>query len=164
MYTKDFEIRWSDIDANRHLANTAYVNFMSHTRMAFLMENGFGQEDLARENIGPVVFYEHIYYFKEVFAGKPIKVTLQLKGLSEDGMYFEFLHNFYDEKGQNFASCEMMGAWIDLKERKLTKLPDVLLKNIDSLGHTKDFKVLTKEDTRKYGQRPQNMDPAELGF
>lgn len=164
MYIKDFEIRWSDIDANRHLANTAYVNFMSHTRMAFLMENGFGQEDLARENIGPVVFYEHIYYFKEVFAGKPIKVSLQLKGLAEDGMYFEFLHNFYDENGRNFASCEMMGAWIDLKERKLTKLPDALLKNLDSLEHTSDFKMLTKEDTRKYGQRPQNMDPEELGF
>ncbi|MBE7641324.1 MULTISPECIES: acyl-CoA thioesterase [Salegentibacter] len=164
MYTKEFEIRWSDIDANRHLANTAYVNFMSHTRMAFLMENGFGQEDLARENIGPVVFYEHIYYFKEVFAGKPIKVTLQLKGLAEDGMYFEFLHNFYDENGQNFASCEMMGAWIDLKERKLTKLPKALRDNLDSLGHTDDFKVLTKEDTRKFGKRPQHVEPEKIGL
>ena len=164
MYTKEFEIRWSDIDANRHLANTAYVNFMSHTRMAFLMENGFGQKDLARENIGPAVFYEHIYYFKEVFAGKPIKVSLQLKGLAEDGMYFEFLHNFYDEKGRNFASCEMMGAWIDLKERKLTKLPKALFKNLDSLEHTKDFKVLSKEDTRKYGQRPHHIEPEKLGF
>ena len=41
MYLKEFEIRWSDIDANRHLANSAYLNFMSHTRMAFLMELGF---------------------------------------------------------------------------------------------------------------------------
>ena len=94
MYTKQFEIRWSDIDANRHLANSAYINFMSHTRMAFLMENGFGQQEMAKHNIGPVVFYEHMYYFKEVFAGKPVRVSLQLKGLAEDGMYFEFVHNF----------------------------------------------------------------------
>ena len=158
MYTKEFEIRWSDIDANRHLANTAYVNFMSHTRMAFLMENGFGQEDLARENIGPVVFYEHIYYFKEVFAGKPIKVTLQLKGLAEDGMYFEFLHNFYDENGQNFASCEMMGAWIDLKSRKLTGLPDEFLNSFESMEKAEDFKILTKEDTRKHVQVPKDIE------
>lgn len=155
MYQKKFEIRWSDIDANRHLANTAYVNFMSHTRMAFLMENGFGQQEMARHNLGPVVFYEHIYYFKEVFAGKPVTVTLQLKGISEDGMYFEFEHDFYDHKGRNFASCEMMGAWIDLSERKLTKLPDELYENINKLTRTDDFRILTKEDTRKFGKRPK---------
>ena len=157
MYTKEFEIRRSDIDANRHLANSAYINFMSHTRMAFLMENGFGQQEMAKHNIGPVVFYEHMYYFKEVFAGKPVKVTLQLKGLSEDGMYFDFIHNFYDHKGRNFASCEMMGAWIDLKERKLIGLPEVLFENLSSLSKTDDFKVLTKEDTRKFGKKPKDL-------
>ena len=40
MYKKHFEIRWSDVDANGHLANSAYTNFMSHTRMAFFAENG----------------------------------------------------------------------------------------------------------------------------
>lgn len=162
MYTKEFEIRWSDIDANRHLANTAYVNFMSHTRMAFLMENGFGHKELVQYNLGPVVFYEHIYYFREVFAGKPVKVTLELKGLSEGGMYFEFLHNFYDHKGRNVASCEMMGAWIDLKERKLTSLPKVLFNNLNSLSHTDDFRILTREDTRKFGKWPRDLEAGEI--
>ncbi|WP_029038132.1 acyl-CoA thioesterase [Salinimicrobium xinjiangense] len=162
MYRKNFEIRWSDIDANRHLANTAYINFMSHTRMGFLMENGFGQKEMAEHNLGPVVFYEHIYYFKEVFAGKPVTVTLRLKGLSEDGMYFEFIHDFYDYKGRNFASCEMMGAWIDLKERKLRGLPKDLFDKLDHLDHTEDFKVLTREDTRRYGKKPKDIDPAML--
>ncbi len=158
MYTKDFDIRWSDLDANRHLANTAYINFMSHTRMGFLMENSFGQKELAQFNIGLVVFYEHIYYFKEVFAGRPVKVSLQLKGLSEDGMYFEFIHNFYDHKGRNFATCEMMGGWIDLKQRKLTELPEELYKNLNGLSHTPDFKVLTKEDTRRFKKQPKDID------
>ena len=157
MYKKDFEIRWSDIDANRHLANSAYINFMSHTRMAFLMENGFGQQEMAKHNIGPVVFYEHMYYFKEVFAGKPVSVTLQLKGISEDGMYFEFQHDFYDYKGRNFASFEMMGAWIDLKERKLISLPEELYANLSSLERTEDFKILTKEDTRRFGKKPKDL-------
>ncbi len=162
MYTKEFEIRWSDIDANRHLANTAYINFMSHTRMSFLMEHGFGQRELAAYDLGPVVFYEHIYYFKEVFLGEQIKVSLQLKGLSKNGMYFEFIHHFYDQKGRNFASCEMMGAWINLKERKLTGLPEKLYKNLSGLEHTEDFQVLTKEDTRKFGKRPRDINPALL--
>ncbi len=158
MYIKQFEVRWSDIDANRHLANSAYINFMSHTRMAFLMEIGFSQKELLKNNIGPVVFYEHMYYFKEVFPGKPVTVSLQLKGLSEDGMYFEFLHNFYDTDGKNFASCEMMGSWIDLKTRKLTGISEQLLNNFTTLSKTEDFRVLTKEDTRKYGKKPKDLE------
>ena len=41
MYKKQFEIRWSDIDANGHLANSAYTNFMSHARMSFLQNKDF---------------------------------------------------------------------------------------------------------------------------
>lgn len=157
MYTKEFEIRWSDVDANRHLRNSAYVDYMSHTRMSFMMENGLDQKHLVDYNLGPVAFYEHVYYFREVFPGKPVKVSLQLKGISEDGMYFQFLHNFYDEKGKNFARCEMMGGWIDMDARKLTGLPQELLDRFLAFEKSEDFKILSKEDTRKFGQRPQDL-------
>lgn len=157
MYFKEFDIRWSDLDANRHLANSAYINFMSHTRMGFLIENGFTQQQLAKHNIGPVVFYEHMYYFKEAFSGKPVRVSLEIAGLSEDGMFFEFVHNFYDSNGKNFASCEMMGAWIDLKTRQLIGLPDVFNTAIANAPKAENFKILTKEDTRRFGKKPRNL-------
>ena len=157
MYIKEFEVRWNDIDANRHLANSAYINYMSHTRLSFMLENGFGQAELAQKNICSVVFFEHMFYFKEAFLGESIRVSLQLKGISEGGMYFQFLHNFYNEQGINIARCEMMGGWINLSERKLRELPEDLLKNLNSLSKTDDFKILTKEDTRKFGQVPQHM-------
>ena len=158
MYTKEFEIRWSDVDANRHLRNSAYIDYMSHTRMSFMMENGLDQKHLVSYNLGPVAFYEHMYYFREVFPGKPVKVSLQLKGISEDGTYFQFLHNFYDEKGKNFARCEMMGAWIDMNTRKLTGLPKELLDRFNAFEKSEDFEVISKEDTRKFGQRPQDLE------
>jgi len=158
MYFKEFDIRWSDLDANRHLANSAYINFMSHTRMGFLIENGFTQRELAENNIGPVVFYEHMYYFKEAFLGKPVKVSLEVAGLSEDGMFFEFVHNFYDANGKNFASCEMMGAWIDLKTRQLIGLPAQFNDAMRNVPHAQNFKALTKEDTRRFGKKPQNLE------
>ncbi|RZS99125.1 acyl-CoA thioesterase [Aquimarina brevivitae] len=157
MYIKDFEIRWNDIDANRHLANKAYVEFAAHTRMSFLTENGFDQKMLGTHNIGPIVFYEHIYYFKEVFAGRPVQVSLELSGLSKDGMFFEFQHHFYDHKGNNFAHSEMMGAWMDLKTRKLIGLPEEFYGLLDRVPKPEDFKVLTKEDTRKFAKRPKNL-------
>ena len=158
MFFKEFEIRWSDIDANRHLANSAYINFMSHTRMAYLGLLGFNHKSMAANNIGPVVFYEHVYYFKEAFPGRPVKVSLEFVGMSEDGMFFEFRHNFYDHKGKNFARCEMMGAWIDLKERKLTGLPKEFMEAFEAMEKSEDFKILTKADTRKHVQVPKDME------
>ena len=157
MYLKEFEIRWNDIDANRHMANSAYISFAAHTRMSFLVENGFDHKVLANHNIGPVVFYEHMYYFKEVFPGKPVSVSLELTGLSEDGMFFEFRHNFYDFKGRNVAHCEMLGAWIDLGERRLIGLPEPLARLFDAIARPEDFKILTKEDTRKYAKKPIDL-------
>lgn len=158
MYLKEFEVRWSDMDANVHLANSSYINFMSHTRMSFLVANGFSYAEMKKHSIGPVAFFEHINYFREVFVGSKIRVSLQLKGLSKDGMYFEFLHNFYDENGKNFASCTMMGGWIDMKLRKLTGLPEELLSKMSVVDKTNDFKYLTKEDTRKASVSPKDLD------
>lgn len=157
MYRKEFEIRWSDVDANKHLANSAYTNFMSHTRMAFLVAHGFTMEEMEKFNVGPVVFYEHMYYFKEVFMGQPLTVSLEVSGLSKDGMFFKFVHNFYNHNGEHLAHCEMLGGWIDLSTRKLTELKGELLKIVQGFPKAHDFKVLTGEDTRKYGKRPKNI-------
>ena len=157
MYLKEFEVRWNDLDVNRHLANSSYINFMSHTRLSYMMENGFGQQNMVKNDIGPVVFYEHMFYFKEIFPGEPIRVSLQLKGISKNGMYFEFQHNFYNHEGKNMARCNMMGGWIDLQTRKLRDLPEKLFSILDDLETTADFKILTKEDTRKFNQFPKNL-------
>ena len=158
MYFKEFQIRWNDLDANRHLANSAYVNYMSHTRMSRLTELGFDHQMMAKHQLGPVVFYEHIYYFKEVLPGPPIKVSFEVKGLSEDGMFFEFHHNFYDHKGRNVAHCEMLGGWISLQTRKLTALSPELLSRFDQAHKSADFKILTKEDTRKFAKKPIDLE------
>ncbi|MDO1502327.1 thioesterase family protein [Winogradskyella maritima] len=157
MYKKQFEIRWSDVDANAHLANSAYTNFMSHARMSFFSDQGFSLGVIKKNGLGPVVFYEHMYYFKESFLGQPITVTIEVSGLSEDGMFFMFEHNFYNHKGEHLAFCEMQGGWIDLTTRKLTGLPDDLLQLANRFPKSESFKVLTKEDTRKHGVKPKPL-------
>jgi acyl-CoA thioester hydrolase len=158
MYQQNFDVRWSDLDANRHMANSAYQNFMSHTRMAYLIEHGFGQREMQEYQTGPVIFTENIYYFKEIHQGKPIMVSCELTGLSEDGSLFSFRHDFYDHKGQNLARGIMMGAWMNLKERKITPLHDDLLKRIENFPKSNDFKTLHKKDSRAHGQFPENIE------
>lgn len=158
MFFKEIEIRWSDLDANRHLANSSYIDFGSHTRIEFLSGIGFDQNYMATHQIGPVVFYEHMYYFKEVFIGT-IKVSLILKGLSESGKFFEFHHDFYDNKGRNFARLELMGGWMNLRTRKLMDLPQDIMGNFDKIPKHKDFSILTNADTRKFTKIPLDINP-----
>ncbi len=157
MFIKEFEVRWSDVDANRHLANSAYINFMSHTRMAFLWELGFDQGLMQNRKMGPVVFYEHMYYFKEVFPGKPVRVSLEIAGLSPDGKFFSFHHDFYNSEGKNVAHCEMMGGWISLQSRKLTALDEDLLEVFNKVDKPGNFRYLTKADTRLFAKTPKDL-------
>lgn len=154
MYQKQFELRWSDIDSNLHLRNSAYVDYMSHTRMSYFSDKGFDQKKLFHMNLGPVALYEHMYYFREVYPGDLVSVDIKLKGVSEDGVFFSFEHDFYNSKGKNLARCEMLGAWIDLTSRKLTKPPHELWDFLEDIPKATDYKILTKEDTRKHGQLP----------
>ena len=77
--------------------------------------------------------------------------------MSEDGMFFEFHHNYYDYKGRNVAHCEIMGAWIDLGSRKLIGLPEEAAHLFEKVDRAEDFRVLTKEDTRKHAKMPVDL-------
>jgi len=156
MYQTEFDVRWSDLDANRHMANSAYQNFMSHTRMAFLIDNGFTQREMATYETGPVIFNENIYYFREIHQGKPITVTCEVTGMSDDGSLFSFRHDFYDHKGRNLARGLMTGAWMNLRERKITALHADLMELIKEFPKSEDFKVITATYTRSHGQLPNN--------
>ena len=156
MYTKQFDIRWRDLDANKHLGNSSYIDFMSHTRMSFFSENDIGMDVMKGMGLGPIVFYEHIYYFKEVLLGDPITVSLEVAGMSEDGRFIKFEHNFYDKIGKNLAFSEMLFSWIDLETRKLGKLPSDLKQKIMSFQKGDNFKTLHKEDIRKDGIAPRD--------
>ena len=157
MFLKEFEIRWNDLDANKHLANVSYLAYAGETRMAFLQSMGISYQTLIELGIGPIVFYEHLYYFKEALPGQNIRVSVSLAGMSKGGTFFEFEHNYYDEKGTNLARCEMMGAWMNLKSRKLAELPPTLLSQFQEVNKSVNYKELTTKDTRKWNKIPKDL-------
>lgn len=157
MFLKDFEIRWNDLDANRHLANTSFAAFASNTRMALLSDIGFGHAFLEKHQLGPVLFHEKMYYFKEFGPEETVRVSLELAGLSPDGRFFEFVHNYFNAEGVNKARSLVMGAWMDLRTRKLTPLEKEPLAFYDAVPKAQNFRVLTSEDTRKEMQRPLDL-------
>ena len=157
MYKKEFEIRWSDLDANLHLGNSKYIDFMSHTRMSFLTENNLGLDVLFKNNFGPITLHEHIHYFKEIKPRETITVSLEISGHSDDGRFLMFEHNFYNSEGKNLAYAEILFSWIDIKKRKIAVIPEEMLAVIEGFPRSCSFQVLTKEDTRRYGRMPKDL-------
>ena len=157
MYSKQFEIRWSDLDANLHLGNSKYMDFMSHTRMSFLINNNLDLEEMVQSNLGPVTLHEHIYYFKEVRPNETITVSLEVLGFTPDGRFLKFEHNFYDKEGVNLAYAEILFSWIDMKKRKIGTISSAILNKIESLPRAKNFKFLDKEDLKSNARTPKNI-------
>lgn len=157
MYLKEFEVRWNDLDANRHLGNSTYIEYMSHTRMSFFIENDMSVDLLAKNDLGPIALYEHIHYFKEILLGEPIKVSLEVAGYTDDIRFVKFHHNFYDARGQHLAHAEILFAFIKLSTRKLGALPETFIKKVRSFPKSEDFRILTKEDTLRYGRKPKDL-------
>ena len=149
------EVRWSDLDANRHLANAAYVNYSGHIRTKFLAENGFSQKEFQAHSIGPIVFSETTHFFKEIVPNETLYLTMELRGVSENRVFFEFAHNFYKADGSHAAYSYISGAWLNLEQRKLTLPPEALVTVIDSMPRAQDYKILSKEDLKSKQVKPQ---------
>lgn len=162
MYLKDFEIRWNDLDANKHLGNSTYVEYMSHTRMSFLTSRGLSLDVINGYGLGPIVMYEHVYYFKEIGLDDKVRVSLEVSGMSEDGRFVKIEHNFYNEEGKNLAHAEMLFSWMDLKTRRFGRVPNELLQKIKNFPRAKNFKILTKEHTKSLIKKPVNLSNKQV--
>lgn len=156
MYYKKFNIHWSDIDANGHLSHSSYHKLTAHIRLS-LINDSFNLYKMLQKNIGSILFYEEIYYFHEFLPMEKIYLTLETAGLSNNGKFFKFYHNFYKKNGIHAAYSQVIGSWMNLKTRQLIIPPKIILKLMQNNTRSKDFKTLSKEDTRVKGINPKNI-------
>lgn len=154
-----FDVRWSDIDANRHLANSTYVEYCAQTRMAFMNTHKMGLKQLNRWGIGPVILHERYSFFKEIYADQSVYVSLEIGGVSEDASVYQFVHKFYLPDGTHCATAEATGVWIDMMLRKMTTPPNDVVVALAEFK-TENTQVLTKDFLKTLPFRPENADPA----
>ncbi|WP_417427961.1 acyl-CoA thioesterase [Halpernia sp.] len=152
-----FDVRWSDIDANRHLANSSYVEYCAQTRMAFMNQEKIGLAQLSRWGIGPVILHERYSFFKEILGDQTVWVTLEVSGASEDASIYRFLHKFYFPDGTHCATSEATGVWIDTMLRKATTPPDEILEVMEAYKD-ENCKILTREDLKNLPFKPENVE------
>lgn len=141
-FEEHFTIRWSDLDANRHLRNTVFSEYATHTRFRMLEAHGFSQARFEALRFGPVMFREEIRYRREVLFGESVTANVIVAGLSVDGSRWRVRQEVRRADGKQAAVLTIDGAWIHLDCRKLVAPPPDLLRLLEQLRRASDFEEL----------------------
>lgn len=124
LYQKSFEVRWSDCDANKHMRHSAYADFCAHTRVGFMEEIGMNQQWLEDNGLGPVLFKEETEYFRELFMGETVIVTVEPGEPTGSEKSVRVINCIYRENGDLAARHGAVFGWFDSETRKVVKLPE----------------------------------------
>jgi acyl-CoA thioester hydrolase len=141
-YSKTYRIRFSDIDANRHVNHAVYVEAVGDMRYEFFAENGFPPERFEQLGIGPVYTKITTRFLREVLLGETVTVTFALSGLSPIGMFWNVHHDVFKSSGKKAVSIDMEGTILDLTARKPVAPIPGLLQVFQMIPRTNDFEVL----------------------
>jgi len=139
-YSKELQIRWSDIDQNRHLRHSVYYDFGAFIRIEFLTEHGLSSAKMEELKTGPVIFREEAVFKREIRPEEVITIDVELLASTSDFGRWSLRHHFRKEDGTIAAILNLDGAWIDIEKRKLT-IPGELIRNaFDNFPKSPEFK------------------------
>ncbi|MCW9706119.1 acyl-CoA thioesterase [Fodinibius salsisoli] len=138
-YSKTYEVRWSDMDPNRHLRHSVYLDYAAQTRVALFSDYGLPIDEIAKIGLGPILFREEIKYLREVNAMEKVKIFCELRWMYENGSRWSFFHRMTKNGDTPVAELTVDGAWLDLERRKLGTVSNKMLEIMKQYPRTKDF-------------------------
>lgn len=128
-FTLPIQLRWSDIDQNRHLRHSVYYDYGALMRMTFLSERGLTTAKLEELKIGPILFREEAIFKREIKLEDKITLDVALLKATQDYGRWSMRHNVTKADGTLAAIINIDGAWIDLEKRRLA-VPPALIRSI----------------------------------
>ncbi|MGB0429253.1 MAG: acyl-CoA thioesterase [Bacteroidia bacterium] len=134
-----YKVRWADVDANGHLRHSAYADFCAHARVEILENLGLGVNIMRKLAIGPILFREELIYKREIHLSEEIKIETFLSGGKNDGSRWAITHLMYRNNNELACTVNVEGAWMDLRKRKLGKLPEEYSNKLNKMPKTKNF-------------------------
>ncbi len=143
-YSKQVEIRWSDLDPNFHLRHSVYYDWGAYVRLSFLNEHRLTPAVLLQNNFGPIIFREECIFKKEIIFADMIEVTLQLNKSRKDMSRWTMVHEVWKNNDTLSAIITIDGAWMDTKLRKLTSPPALILQGFEAIPKAQVFEWIEK--------------------
>ena len=138
-FTHEYRAQWRDMDFNQHMANSAFLDYASNTRILFFDSVGFTARTFAELRIGPVVLDDRLVYRREVRLLEAFMVDFQTVALSSDGRRFKVRNRFTTESQGLCATVDSVGLWFDLVERRPVVPPEGLQQAFVALARADDF-------------------------
>lgn len=138
-YSKEVEIRWSDLDPNFHLRHSVYYDWGAFVRLSFLSESGFTPAFLREHHIGPILFREECVFKREVVFGDKIGVNIQLLRSRRDASRWSMRHEVVKNGEVLAAVLTVDGAWMDTVRRRLAAPPEGLRLLYERFPKTPEF-------------------------
>ena len=144
-FKRTMQVRWSDMDANRHLRHSAYYDYGAAMRMMVLSEGGLTLKKLEEYEVGPILFREEAIFKREIRLDDMITLDVVLMKSTEDYARWSLRHHFIKGDGSVAAILNIDGAWMDLVKRKLT-VPNEFVQSIfASFPKSEDYEVIMRE-------------------
>lgn len=141
-YSKTYEIRWSDLDANGHVNYAAYINATGDVRFQFFTEHGFPPDKFTELGIGPVFTAVHAGFLREVRMSETVTVIYAMSGLSPSGARWKVHHDILKANGKKAVTVDLEGTILNLTTRRPVPPTDELLQVFNLIPRTSDFEVL----------------------
>jgi acyl-CoA thioester hydrolase len=122
-FSKDIQIRWSDLDPNFHLRHSVYYDWGALSRIEFLHDFGLTTAVMVKHHFGPILFREECIFKKEIHLNDKVTIDLQLLKSRRDYSRWTIQHTVRKNGDTISAILTCDGAWIDTMQRKLTAPP-----------------------------------------
>jgi len=138
-FSKNVEVRWSDMDPNFHLRHSVYYDWGAYMRLTFLLEQGITPAVMQQLHFGPILFREECVFKREIAFGDKVSVNLFASKSRRDMSRWSMIHEIWKNNDTLSAVVTVDGAWIDTKIRKLATPPAMIQSVFEALPKTENF-------------------------
>ncbi|NJD60295.1 MAG: hypothetical protein C3F13_18250 [Anaerolineales bacterium] len=141
-YATTYEVRWTDIDANRHVRYSAYIDAAAEQRYRFFSEHDLPPEAFDNLNVGPVYTTLTATFYREARLGETLTIKYLLSGLSPSGMRWKVRHEFLKANGKKAVTVSLEGTILNLTTRQPSVPTPEIMAVFELVPRSADFEVL----------------------
>ena len=136
------DVGWFDLDANRHMKNTAYMEKAVDCRLRFFHFNGVSPDVFATWKVAFVVVRDEVTYSRELFLGDRMRVQMMCGGVNASGSRFLIVNRILTPESEPVYEIRSMVVWLNTEKRKSIVPPPDLAKLIEGMARTGDYRAL----------------------
>jgi acyl-CoA thioester hydrolase len=141
-FSRDIQVRWSDLDPNVHLRHSVYYDWGALCRIEFFYEHGLTAQMMQKFHIGPILFREECVFKKEIHLGNKVVINLKATKARRDYSRWTIEHDIIKDGDIIAATLTVDGSWLNTKERKLAIVPPEVIAILEKAPRSENFQWL----------------------